>query len=129
MKTLEDAAKRMRQAVPSLSPARSKRLAERVTRFLPETGELVWRWDALHRSRSPRTFETPVFQTFLEAIEAPTLVIEGANSKLVVSDMEQRLRAVRPERHCVLDGGHNLHHDAPADLVKEIAAFLSKERS
>jgi pimeloyl-ACP methyl ester carboxylesterase len=117
----------MRKSVPSLSLPRALALAERVTIPAAQGEGLVWRWDALHRSRSPRTFETDVFVSFLEAIIAPTLVVQGATSTLVVTDIAQRLKALEPAEQCILDGGHNLHHDTPKALSKAIGAFLNGE--
>ena len=129
MASVDEAAERMRRSIPSLDLSRARELAGRVTRPLPDEEGLVWRWDALHRSRSPRTFETDVFITFLQAIEAPTLVLHGQHSTLHLADVARRVSAIANAEERTLDGGHNLHHDAPQRLADEIAEFLARENA
>ena len=130
----EAAAERMRRYNPSLAEETALRLARRTTRqTVPDDpavdpahpGPWTWTWDPLHRARSPRAFEADTFGTFLEAIEAPTLVVDGARSRFRPSDGESRRERLRDAQHVEIpDAGHLIHHDAPGALAAVVIAHL-----
>lgn len=121
---LDDAIRRMRRGNPDLPASVAPALARRLTR--PEGDGLAWRWDALHRARSPRAFSAATFRIFLRAIEAPTLVIDGSSSIYQgIPDLEARRSELRDVRRVVLDGvGHHPHHTCPDALAGHIREHL-----
>lgn len=133
--SIDDAALRMKKVNPALDPMMARALATRITR--PTTaddphldpqrpGPLVWRWDPLHRCRSPRAFEAHSFTTFLRAIEAPTLSVIGADSMFATSDRSDRAASIPVLAQVVIPGsGHLVHHDQPAALAQHISEHLA----
>lgn len=117
-----DAIKRMRRGNPDLPVEAAARLARRQIR---EDGEAMrWTWDALHRARSPAAFSAARFKTFLAAIEAPVLMLEGGRSPYRhIPDLDARRDSLRQARTVVLpDCGHHPHHthvEATARLIQE----------
>lgn len=124
LRDLDEAVSRMRRVNPRLPEATARRLAERQTR--PEGDGLVWTWDPLHRSRSPTAFSARGFLSFLGAIEAPTLLIEGDNSPYRgIGGLGARRDAVRNAHLVVLDDtGHFPHHTCPGQLAALIAEHV-----
>jgi pimeloyl-ACP methyl ester carboxylesterase len=127
MTELQVATERLRRHTPSLPEATAAHLARKITRKMPN-GEWTWCWDALHRCRNPQAFDAAAFRDFLVAIACPTLVIEGAQSKVKLEDRDARLKALAPEQVLLLeDAGHQIHHDAPHELSHAIQTFLDRE--
>lgn len=121
------ALERLTRHTPSIEPSMAQALAERVTRETP-SGAWTWRWDARHRCRNPQAFDAAAFQDFLMAIQCPTLVVEGAKSKIQLEDRDVRLEGLKPQHVVVLeDAGHQVHHDSPAALARAISHFLDSE--
>ena len=121
MADLEGAVKRMLRFNSSLDPTFALRLAQRQTESVP--GGIQWRWDAALRHRSPRAFIADHFSAWLQAIRAPTLLVDGSESTY---NHPERRRHIRDHRHVVLRGcGHLVHHDDPLGLATEITDFLS----
>lgn len=121
------ALERMKRHTPSLQPAMARALAERVTEKVT-SDTWTWSWDARHRCRNPHAFDALAFQDFLKAIQCPTLVIEGAASKIKLDDRDARLEALGPQQVTVLeDAGHQVHHDRPDPLVRALTHFLDLE--
>lgn len=119
------AAARMQRYNPRLTDATARRLAARTTRRVP--GGVTWSWDARHRARNPVPFQALLFERFLAAIEAPTLLIDGADSPFAAATDPARRAALRQARHEVLPAaGHLLHHDQPEALARVIRAFLEE---
>ena len=125
---VDDAVARMRRHNPRIAEEVARRLAERVTRALPEGG-LTWTWDPKHRATSPNPFDADLFSVWLKAIESPTLCIDGADSPFRAHvDMEPRRSQIpRSWRALLPDCGHLAHHDQPDLLAKEIERFLQEE--
>lgn len=131
--SVEAAAARMRRWHPQLTEATSVRLAARVVREVepddPEVRErehpLTWRWDPLHRARSPQPFQADLFSEHLARITAPTLLVDGADSVLVLQDRAARQARIRGARRIVLDNaGHMVHFDRPEALAGIIEEHL-----
>jgi pimeloyl-ACP methyl ester carboxylesterase len=121
---LDDAIRRMRRGNPDLPPDIAPALAARLTR--PHGDALEWTWDALHRARAPVAFSAARFHTFLRAVEAPTLLVDGGASPYQgIPDLAERAASLRDARRLVLDGvGHNPHHTCPALLAEHIREHL-----
>lgn len=118
----EAAAARMRKHNPSLTEANALTLAERLVERSDDGWH--WRWDALHRARSPQPFSERQFVRFLEAITAPTLVVYGEESPFPGIERAAFLADAVIER--IPGAGHLLHHDQPAALAAHIEAHLKE---
>ena len=116
---LDMAITRMRRGNPDIPEDLAPALAERVTRPDPDGDGLTWTWDPLHRARSPVAFDAGRFLTFLRAIEAPTLMVEGARSPYrQIPGLDARRASVQDARTLVFDDcGHNPHHTHAAELA------------
>jgi pimeloyl-ACP methyl ester carboxylesterase len=118
----DDAVQRMRKGNPDLPAHRAPDLARHLIRPAGETWS--WTWDPLHRARSPQAFSAAGFRTFLAAVEAPVLLVDGATSPYQhIPDLDDRRAALQDARvHTLADTGHHPHHTCPAvlaDLIRE----------
>lgn len=129
------AAARMRQHVPALRENTALRLAERMSRPLtdderreyPDLGPAarIWRWDPLHRSRSPVPFRADAFGDALARITCPVLLIDGAHSDFRPDDLAERAARLSRRTEVTLPGGHMLHHDVPGPLATTLTDFFA----
>jgi acyl transferase domain-containing protein/pimeloyl-ACP methyl ester carboxylesterase/acyl carrier protein len=123
------AAGRLRQAMPSLSPERAGRLAQRIIE--PYGTGVRWRWDPALLTRADLSYDglsltRARYLELLARITAPVTVIyaDEGDPHLAL------LRAALPgAATTVLTGGHNLHIDAPATLAEAIAAAARAGRT
>ncbi|MCA9569791.1 MAG: alpha/beta fold hydrolase [Myxococcales bacterium] len=122
MADLEAAAERLRRANRALSPQAALDLASRQTREV--RGGLQWAWDARHRGRAPRPFDERHLEVFLREITAPVLAIRGSRSGYPAFERAEHLQDVRTR---VLEAGHLVHHDAPADLADAVRTHVMPE--
>lgn len=128
------AAARMRAYNPGIPEEVAVALAARVSRRVepddphvdaPIDGRWTWRWDPRHRMRNPVPFEAARHARFVRAITAPTLLVDGADSRFVLDDAAARRGWIPHAEHAVVaDAGHLVHHDAPEALADLLAAFL-----
>ena len=124
-KVLEDvdaAALRLRRMNPALPPGLATALALRATRAAP--GGVVWRWDALHRTRSAVAYDVDRHMAILARITAPVTVVLGTRSWYPgLPDLGTRLAAIPTlvARHDV-DAGHAVQLDQPALLARLLRA-------
>lgn len=126
--SIEDAAERLRKRDERLDEDAARFLAEAGTR-LTESGERVFRHDPLHLSRAPVPFQVDVAREFWRRIEAPVLLVEGAESRFRYDDAErQRRHAPFPgARQAVIEGaGHMMQRHRPAELAALLASFLER---
>jgi pimeloyl-ACP methyl ester carboxylesterase len=122
--SIQAAAARMTRHNPRLDPELALRLADRITTAQPD-GTVLWTWDALHRATSPVPFDPAAFVTWLASIEAPTLYIDGGESRFQIPDTNDRLRHIRgAQRLQIAAAGHLVHHDAPKPLATAIDMWL-----
>ena len=84
------------------------------------TGAMLYRWDEMAE--------------LWKRISAPVLAVEASDDSLhqwwkgayTLADYHERLKLVPDVRvGVVADAGHMLHHDQPAELARQIEAFLS----
>ena len=63
----------------------------------------------------------------IRALQSPTLLFRGANSKILSQESaEQAVAAMRDARMVVIPAAtHNVHSDNPKDFARELDAFLS----
>jgi pimeloyl-ACP methyl ester carboxylesterase len=125
MGSVDDAARRMQRFNRSLSDADARRLAARIV--VPHGDGVTWAWDARHRARNPYPFQERLFLAFLEAITAPVLLVDGADSSYAKATPAPRVEAVGASAHHRLPGaGHLVHHDQPDALADVIRGFLER---
>lgn len=115
------AAQRLRQAMPSLSPKRALRMAERITQ--PCENGVCWRWDAALLTRSDLSYDTLAitptrYRGLLSRLTAPVTLIYGQADNAHLAQLQAALPQARVE---VVYGRHNLHIDAPTALAEVIA--------
>lgn len=123
--TLDEVADRIARMSPRASREVLLWLAERAARQ-GEDGRWYWRFDPLHRTRSPSAFDADRFRAFLSRVDAPCLAIWGAHTPFRPPDAGERLAALADVREVTLeDAGHNLHHEQPEALTRTILAFLA----
>ena len=109
MASLDESVKRMLKFNQHLAPKEAHRLAARHTIQLDD-GTWTWRWDAKHRSRSPRPFSNEQFKMYLKEIHQPTLLLFGTESFYKgMPDLDDRINAFPNAKTVMLDGiGHDI---------------------
>ncbi|NEP12052.1 MAG: alpha/beta fold hydrolase, partial [Symploca sp. SIO2C1] len=118
------AARRLRQATPSMSKSFSYTLAQRTTELYQDG--VNWSWDAILRTRSVLSFNNfhggrAQYLEMLKSLQVPTTLVYGDNSKLNrLEDLQQQQIAMTQAKRVTLSGGHNLHIEAAAALVSMI---------
>lgn len=124
MRDAEHAARRLRRLHPK---ATDEHLAELVAEAtVTDEDGVRWRYDPLHRTRSPAPMMPAVAASFWRNIAVPTLWVGGAESQWLGPGLDQRLTDIPHLRRQVLpEAGHMVHTDAPQSLAEAIFAFLS----
>ncbi|MCA9712152.1 MAG: alpha/beta hydrolase [Myxococcales bacterium] len=123
----EEAAERLRRAVGTLSAEGARALVGRG--LCAVEGGVTWRSDPRLRVASRLRLTEAQVLAFLRAVEAPTLLVRGAQGYPETPALHQRLAAVRDIATVTLPGGHHVHLDAPEPVAEAIAAFLAPEHA
>jgi pimeloyl-ACP methyl ester carboxylesterase len=129
MASLDDAIVRLKKHDDRLDDALARKLATYGTR--PSTGapdRLVWKHDPLHATFGPYTYRLETAKKYWERITCPVLAIDGAQSKLNLSDMERATRRAtfKNIRHLVIeDAGHAVQRHQPQQLAAAILEMAS----
>lgn len=119
---------------PRLTLDRARVMVARLTEPCP--GGVRWRWDARLRTRAgigygANDFAGGSYIEMLRTISSPMTFVYGNNSELLRrSDVGDLARVADGARTIWLDGGHNLHYDAPealALIIEEQASMLPGE--
>jgi len=90
-------------------------------------GGLSWKHDPLHLTAGPYLYRKDVAAQFWSRITAPTLIVDGAESRLRIPDAEatERMRFFRDARRVVVaNAGHAVQRHQPAELARLIADFV-----
>ena len=112
MADLDEAAGRLRQAIPSLPEPFSRDLAQRGTRA--EGGGLIWRWDPVLQSRTSLTLQNgPLSRTayleLLAGLELAVTTLHGRSSGFSrPEDLAALQQALPGARRHMITGGHHL---------------------
>lgn len=86
-----------------------------------------WRIDPRLKASYPQYFTEEQVIAFLDAIQAPTLLIRGSSGLLRDDDrFKVRCSHIKNLKVVTLSGGHHLHLDDPASVEKVIAEFLDE---
>jgi pimeloyl-ACP methyl ester carboxylesterase len=77
------------------------------------------------------TLHNPKLKHRLHRVKAPTLVLWGAEDRVVSPDYGRSLVAALPEAgfEMIADAGHYPHVEKPAEFASRVAAFASSRRS
>ncbi len=124
--SLDDAAARLRKHDPLLTEQLARKLAEAGTRTTDD-GTLVWKHDPLHLTMGPYPFRRDHAAQYWQRITCPTLIVDGAETRLNLPEAERAARRAyfANHRHVVLPGaGHMMQRHQPqalADLLLELA--------
>jgi pimeloyl-ACP methyl ester carboxylesterase len=122
---LPAATERLRKRNPSLSASFLRGLAERATKPHPSGNGLMWRFDPLHRSRSPLGFDRERFKAFAARVVAPTLLIQGAHG-MRTGDDEARIASYPNARAVHIEqAGHMLQWTHPQQVAELMLPFVA----
>jgi len=127
--SLEEAVRRLRKNDDLLDEDLAHKLAVAGTREV--VGGLVWKHDPLHNTFGPYAYRLDTAKRYWQRISCPVLVVDGAQSKLNLSEAERAARRAcfANARHVVLEGaGHALQRHQPAALataILELAATVT----
>jgi pimeloyl-ACP methyl ester carboxylesterase len=100
-----------------------------------DDGQWHLRADPAHKRANPVLYRVDEVLATWQAITAPLLWVEGANTDMTQwwgdryprAEFEQRLAVVSDVQRVMLDDcGHMLHHDQPKRLAEHLAAFLTR---
>ncbi|HEY9878165.1 MAG TPA: alpha/beta fold hydrolase, partial [Leptolyngbyaceae cyanobacterium] len=123
------AATRMQQFNPALTEATALKLAERVSE--PCDGGVRWRWDARLQTRTSlgiggSVFSRQQYAQLLRQIQAPALLIYGDRSQFNrPEDLALQQEALPKAQRVILEGGHNLPTEVPAQIAALVLNRLS----
>lgn len=124
--TLDEAARRLQRFFP-LDDEIARHLALHGTR--PAGDELrTWKFDPLHRTRSPQPFYEAQARAFWARITCPVLYVEGAQSLIsaAASDVDRRVRLLRAERATIDGAAHHPHLERPKATARVLLEFLRR---
>jgi pimeloyl-ACP methyl ester carboxylesterase len=123
--SLETIARRIARLSPRAEPERLRELATHASAHHPD-GHYHWKFDPLHRTQAPLGFDAQRFLHFLEAIACPVLLMWAEESPMHATDESARIAALGDVQEVTIAAtGHNLHHERPMEVAKEIRRFLS----
>lgn len=128
--TLDEAVRRLRKNDHLLDEPLARQLAEAGTRPAPGTdGLVVWKHDPLHNTIGPYPYRLETARRHWEKIACPTLIVDGAESRLNLPEAERASRraSFANHRHVVVEGaGHSPQRHQPqrlAELILQHAGF------
>jgi len=126
MADVSEAAARLRANNPRLSAAFSLHLAKEGTRKTGPGGKVLWKFDPVHRTRSPQPYYLEQARAFWQRITAPTLLVQGEESPFRWPEEENRENIPNAQRVEIPGAGHMIHHDQPERLAEAILNFLAR---
>jgi pimeloyl-ACP methyl ester carboxylesterase len=117
LRDLTHALERLRARNPTVDGALLSLLAEKATKPHPDGDGLAWRFDPLHRTRSPLGFDLGRFRQLTPHIHVPTLLLYGSLG-LRTGDDEQRAATLPNARTVTIEGAsHMMHWTHPAETA------------
>ncbi len=124
--SLEDAADQLRRTNPRLGAERALHLATHGTERGAD-GRYRWRFDPLHKSRTPQPFYVEQARAFWNRITVPVLVVMGEKTWVtdMVPEWRERAAGFANGRTVEIEGvGHMIHHERPEALAAVLSDFL-----
>jgi len=120
---LNAAISRLGRRNPTLDQESLRFLAQHSTEPHPRAKGLTWRFDPMHRTRSPQGFELSRFLSFAAKISRPTLIVQG-ESGLRTGDDDARIAGFPQARQVVIPGAaHMLHWTHAAETARAVLEF------
>ncbi len=123
--SVEAAAAKLRAKDPLLTEASAHELAVAGTR--PIEGGVTWKHDPLHLTMGPYPYRLDTAIKYWTRITCPTLIVDGADSKLNLPIAERAARRAHfaNHRHVVIPGaGHAIQRHQPATLAEHLIELL-----
>ena len=125
MEDLDEAVRRICEANPRVDPEFARQIAVYGTRRAPGGG-LLWAYDPLHLTRSPKPFYLAEARAAWRRLPRGVLIVAGAQSPFRHDDLDERLAAFdAPVYRVIDDAAHNVHHERPEALAALLAEHLS----
>ena len=125
LSSIEEAAARLEETSPLLTPERALLLARHATR--PDGEEWVWKFDPAHRLPSPHPYREEEFACFWKRITAPVLALHGEHGPIPVEAMAPRYSFISKLATATISGaGHSIHIEQPELLAQKIEEFLGE---
>ena len=125
--SLEEATKRMLEANPHLTAEMARHLTRYGTRR-NQDGTLSWKFDNYVRIRSPYEFNVEDAKEIWSQIDAPVLLVKGAESWALDPEKAGRAAAFRDYRSVVIpNAGHWVHHDQLDRFMEVVLNFLAEK--
>ena len=122
MRDAAEALHRMRIQNPDLPDELGAFLISKSTE--PVDGGIRWTFDPLHKTFAPRPFQAAPFESLLESIAAPTLIVAGERG-LRLADEKNRVGKIPDHRFVEIpDVGHMIHWFEPRRLAEELDRFF-----
>lgn len=127
LSSVEEAAERLRAAMPFLTPASALRLAARDT--VPVEGGVTWAHDLRHRIRGAIPYRHAHHRQLLARIRCPVLSVHPEHSPFAATDTAALEAAVPDLRVVQIPGaGHMVHLQAPRPVANAVRAFFDETR-
>jgi pimeloyl-ACP methyl ester carboxylesterase len=93
-------------------------------------GRLMWKTDLRHREDRMSIMATALglLQRRIAALRTPTLIVRGAESRVLDEEHMRRFAEAIPHaRRVIIEGaGHNVQSDQPKALVEALRSFLNE---
>ncbi len=100
-------------------------LADKATRPHPDGDGRMWRFDPLHRTRSPNGFDFGRFRQFTAELRMPTLLVYGSEG-LRTSDDDARVASLPNARKVTIEGAsHMMHWTHPRECAELMLAHFA----
>ena len=124
MSGVEEAAQRLQLFNPRISASFARHLARHGTKEADSGGGIVWKFDPVHRTRSPQPFYLEQARAFWRRVTAPALLVRGGLSPFRWDTSEHRECIPSASRIEIAGAGHMVHHDQPERLAEAILSVL-----
>ncbi len=125
--SLAAAAERLCHVHPRLNRDWAQTLAQRATRPAPDGAPAgrLWKYDPLHRTRSPLLFDVAQYEAFVRRIQCPVLLVTGAESEMkFFRDPSRQALYPNPRVETLAGAGHMLQLDQPYALADMLLDFF-----
>jgi pimeloyl-ACP methyl ester carboxylesterase len=125
--TLDEATSRLAERFPLWPPEAARHMALHGTCELGDgTSRRTWRFDPLHRTRSPQPYYVAQARAFWARVRCPVLYVEGTQSFISAApfEIDQRLAALGARRHTIAGAGHHPHLERPEETARSLLEFL-----
>lgn len=123
--SIEDATRRMMEANPHLTPHMARHLTQHGART-NDDGTLSWKFDNYVRIRSPYEFNIEDAKDIWARIQAPVLLLKGAESWAPDPDRSGRAEVFQHRTLVIQEAGHWVHHDRLEEFMAAVQDFLGE---